>query len=178
MRTARWVALAAVVLACATGRPVVERDASGTCGDSIRWKTLQLLLAGDLEGAGEYYLPATGASQLPRWLVAFQGAFNVANRVAGSCQKVADAIFEGFKRLEQSPALVTFTTETRTKAGAVIGFDLGDGKVVQVASNGWHVAVRCGDRIYDAYTGPSGMLVADYLARLIPGMQSYPIVMK
>jgi len=31
---------------------LTERDEGGGAGDSIRWKTLQLLLAGDLEGAG------------------------------------------------------------------------------------------------------------------------------
>ena len=79
-------------------------------GDSIRLKTFQLLVAGDLEGAGEYYLLATGATQLPRWLGALQNAFNVANRVAGRCERVADDILEGYKRLGQSPTLVTFTT--------------------------------------------------------------------
>ena len=29
-----------------------------------------------------------------------------------------------------------------------------------------HVVVRVGDRIYDAFTGPAGMTVADYMARL------------
>jgi len=169
--------LVAFLLACAAVRPA-ERDEGGAGGDSIRWKTLQLLVAGDLEGAGEYYLLATGASQLPRWLVAFQGAFSTANRVAGACQQVADDILEGFKRLDQNPTLVRFTTGNSEGAAGIIGFDFGGGQVQQVSMNGFHLAVRCGDRIYDAFTGPTGMLVAEYLRHLIPGMQRFPIVMQ
>jgi len=169
--------LLTVLLACATAHPL-ERDEGGGGGDSIRLKTLQLLVAGDLNGAGEYYLLATGVSQLPRWLVAFQNAFNVANRVAGPCQRVAEDIAGGFKRLGQSPALVTFTTNMKDGNAARIGFDLGAGQTAQVSVAGHHVAVRCGERIYDAFTGPTGMLVADYIAHLLPGMQSFPVVMK
>lgn len=167
----------AILLACAAVRPD-ERDTGGGGGDSIRWKTFQLLAAGDLEGAGEYYLLATGATQLPRWLVALQSAFSVANRVAGPCQKVADDIFEGFERLEQNPTMVTFTTNATSGNAARMGFVLGDGRVAQVSVSGYHVAVRCGERIFDAFTGPTGMLVAEYMEHLVPGMQSFPIVMK
>jgi len=168
----------AILLACATLHPLDPEDSGGGGGDSIRLKTLQLLVAGDLEGAGEYYLLATGASQLPRWFVAFQSAFSVANRIAGPCQRVADDIAEGFKRLGQSPTLVTFTTNVKDGNAARIGFDLGSGQTAQVSVAGYHVAVRCGERIYDAFTGPTGMLVAEYIQQLIPGMQSFPVVMK
>jgi len=169
--------MAVALLACAGVRQA-ERDPGGGGGDSIRWKTFQMLAAGDLEGAGEYYLLATGATQLPRWLVALQNAFSTANRIAGPCRQVADDIVEGFKRLGQSPTTVTFTTNNPQGLAGIIGFDLGGGKVAQVATNGLHVAVRCGDRIYDAFTGPTGMLVAEYMKHLIPGAESYPIVMK
>lgn len=33
-------------------------------------------------------------------------------------------------------------------------------------------------RIYDAFTGPTGMLVAEYMVHLVPGMQRLPIVMQ
>jgi hypothetical protein len=175
MQASRSIAVA-ILLSCATTHPI--EDGGGGGGDSIRWKTFQLLVAGDLEGAGEYYLLATGASQLPRWLVAFQAAFSAANRMAGACQRVADDIFEGFKQLGQSPTLVRFTTGNSEGAAGIIGFDLGDGKVQQISMNGFHVAVRCGDRIYDAFTGPTGMRIAEYMAHLIPGMQRFPITMQ
>jgi len=120
------VVLVVLLLACATAHPV-ERDSGGGGGDSIRWKTLQLLVAGDLEGAGQHYLLATGSS-------------------------------EG--------------------AAGIIGFELEDGTVQQVSVNGFHVAVRCGDRIYDAFTGPTGMRVAEYLTHLVPGMQRFPITVQ
>jgi len=176
---ARKLAAVALLLACtcATARPI-ERDEGGGGGDSIRWKTLQLLVAGDLDGAGEYYLLATGASQLPKWLVAFQNAFSAANRVAGACERVADDVLEGFKQLGENPSLVRFTTGNSAGAAGVIGFDVGDGTVQQVSVNGLHVAVRCGDRIYDAFTGPVGMRIAEYMTHLIPGMQRFPITMQ
>src|SRR5262245_12072831 len=160
MRAIKPAFLLVVLLACATV-PFVDLDEGGGVGDSVRWKTFQLLAAGDIAGAGEYYLLATGATQLPRWMVALQRAFDAANRVAGPCEKVADDILEGFKRLGQNPTLVRFTTTVNSGAGGRISFDLEDGTNVQVSIAGYHVAVRCGERIYDAFTGPTGMLLAD-----------------
>jgi hypothetical protein len=47
-----------------------------------------------------------------------------------------------------------------------MSFNLADGTSPPITRNGYHVVVRVGDRIYDAFTGPAGMTVAEYMARL------------
>ena len=175
MRTAFRVAIVAIALAMAPGAlaggsigPRLVREAALGISDSIRLRMLALIAQGDIAGAVEYYLLATGASTAPRWLVAMQRAFDAANRVAGPCQRVADAILEGFKKLGQNPAYVRFASQK----GNLIGFEVNAGEslsTVQVSNNGSHVAVQLSGRIYDAFTGPAGLATQDYLARLING---------
>jgi len=43
---------------------------------------------------------------------------------------------------------------------------LGDVVDGNLTRNGHHVVARVGDRIYDAFTGPAGMTLADCMARL------------
>jgi hypothetical protein len=45
-------------------------------------------------------------------------------------------------------------------------FELANGKDAPVSRTGYHVAVRLGDLVHDAYTGPLGMKLSDYLSRL------------
>ncbi|HYO59318.1 hypothetical protein [Archangium sp.] len=40
------------------------------------------------------------------------------------------------------------------------------GSSTLIATTGKHFAIRLGERIYDAFTGPEGMLLEDYLQRL------------
>jgi len=126
--------------------------------DSIRMKLLAMIARGDVVGAGEYYLLATGASQLPRWLSAMQQAFNAGNQVAGKCEGVANNIAEGFKKLGQNPQLVKVFGD----AGQYLSWR---GQQM-VSNNNFHVAVMNGGRIYDAYTGPAGMTWVEHQAAM------------
>jgi hypothetical protein len=65
--------------------------------------------------------------------------------------------------LGQTPQYVAFTTDEKKP---FMVFELANGKNASVSHNGYHVAVRLGDLIYDAYTGPLGMKLSDYLFRL------------
>jgi hypothetical protein len=47
-----------------------------------------------------------------------------------------------------------------------MSLDLPDGTSPGITKNGYHVVVKLGDRIYDAFTGPAGMKAADYMANL------------
>jgi len=150
--------------------PKIVRMTATAMPDSVRLRMLALIAQGDIAGAVEYYLLATGATTAPRWLVAMQRAFDLANQRAGPCQQVADDVFEGFRRLGQNPAYIRFTSVLENNR--YIGFEMTPGDMsstLQVSNNAFHVAVRMADRIYDAFTGPAGLMVQDYMARLING---------
>jgi len=150
--------------------PRMVRETATAMPDSVRLRMLAMIAQGDISGAVEYYLLATGATTAPRWLAAMQRAFDVVNRRAGPCQEVADDVLEGFKRLGQNPAYVRFANQLQNNR--YIGFEMTPGvpaSTLQVSTNASHVAVRVGERIYDAFTGPAGLVVKDYLARLING---------
>ncbi len=47
-----------------------------------------------------------------------------------------------------------------------ITFDMQGGKAVSITRNSYHVVVRLGDVVYDAFTGPLGMKFDYYFSRL------------
>jgi len=130
--------------------------------ESTRLKLLSYLAQGDIAGAIAYYEIHTG-HQAPAWLRELQVAYSVTNQAAGQCQQVARTLHTAFTKLNQTPQYVAFTTDEKKP---YMVFELGTGKHASVSHTGYHVAVRLGDLIYDAYTGPLGMKLADYLSRL------------
>lgn len=149
---------------------LVRSAATGGLPDSIRVRMLILIAQGNIDGAVEYYLLATGATTAPRWLSAMQRAFDVLNQRAGPCQQVAYDVFEGFKRLGQSPVYVRFVNVDPRELR--IGFDVVTGDAIrskQVSQLGFHIAVKVGERVYDAFTGAAGLKMQEYLARLVNG---------
>ncbi|RKG91447.1 RHS repeat-associated core domain-containing protein [Corallococcus terminator] len=153
----------------ALNNPVGLTDSTGSIPDSIRLKMLAALAAGDIDGAIAAYLAWKGVADAPRWLTAFQGAFTTANQAAGRCYAAADAIFKGFQRLGQKPDLAILRP---ADGSGIIGIEKIPGvasSTVQIADNGEHVVVVIGQRVYDAFTGPQGQLVADYLKRIFTG---------
>ncbi|WP_143177777.1 hypothetical protein [Cystobacter ferrugineus] len=122
--------------------------------NSINMHMLSLIARGDIAGAGEYYLLATGASQVPRWFATMQQAFNASNQAAGRCEGVANNVAEGFRKLGQNPQIVrVFGNQGR--------FLSWRGQKM-VSDNNFHVAVLNDGKIVDAYTGPAGMTWAEY----------------
>ncbi len=134
--------------------------------DSVRIKVVALLAEGNVTGAVEYYLAATGARHAPHWLQGLQSAFSATNRTAGRCADVARKIHEGFSALGKDPRyLKAASTESE-----LLAFEVRAGvstSTVQVSNNNYHVAVRVGSRIYDAFTGPQGLTESEYLGRLL-----------
>lgn len=138
--------------------PIQFTDLSGGIPDSVRAHTLALILRGEVAAAGDYYLLATGASQLPMWFTALQKAFDAASRAPNACQATANAIAEGFKRLGQSPQLVRISST---------GGDMLSWRGRQLVSdNNFHAAVLNEGRIFDAFTGSMGMTWAEYQAAM------------
>ncbi|ATB34275.1 hypothetical protein [Melittangium boletus] len=135
--------------------------------DSIKARLKACVLAGDLACVVDQYLLLKDIGRAPGWLVAFQGAFATANRKAGECEKVAKLIHEGLTRLGQRPEYLRFTINGPRK---VMGFDeFSHGvltKTHQLSTTGHHVAIRLGDKLIDAYTGPAGLPFHEYMARL------------
>ncbi|WP_309888904.1 hypothetical protein [Archangium sp.] len=87
-------------------------------------------------------------------------------RRAGPCIEVARSVFEGFKRLGESPSYVRFTAQ----GSRFLGFEMSAGKsssTVQVSELRMHVVVQVKERFYDAFTGPAGLPEAEYLKRLV-----------
>ncbi|ATB29306.1 hypothetical protein MEBOL_002755 [Melittangium boletus DSM 14713] len=130
--------------------------------DSLQLKLWAYLARGDIAGALVMYEAQTGQAP-PAWLLELQSAYVVANQVAGRCQQVARTIHTAFDKLGRAPEYIAFKTNQQHP---YMVFDLGNGKQASVTRNGYHVAVKLGDLIYDAYTGPLGMRLSDYLSRL------------
>lgn len=134
-------------------------QASVLSADSIRLKLLAYLARGDIAGAIVMYQVHTG-KVAPTWLMDLQAAYGVANQAAGRCQQVARIIHTAFIKLGQTPQYIAFRTKGDEE---FMVFELASGRSAPVSRNAYHVAVRVGDLIYDAYTGPLGMKLADYL---------------
>ncbi|WNG51305.1 hypothetical protein F0U60_49630 [Archangium minus] len=137
-------------------------QASLLAADSIRFKLLAYLARGDIVGAIALYEAETG-QPAPAWLMDLQGAYSVANQAAGKCQQVARIIYTAFSKLGQTPQYIAFKANQREQ---YMVFELANGKDAPVTRSGYHVAVKVGDVIHDAYTGPLGMTLSDYLSRL------------
>jgi hypothetical protein len=147
--------------------------------DTLRTKMLAALARGDLAGAISLWELQMGRSA-PKWLQAFQSAFSSDNQKAGPCIEVAKSVFEGFKRLGANPTYVRFTSTGTQWGDEFIAFELRAGEprsTIQISTNAVHYVVRVGDRIYDAMTGPAGLVMSDYMRRLLsPGSISMQTV--
>jgi hypothetical protein len=130
--------------------------------DSIRLKLLASLARGDIAGAIALYETQTGQAA-PAWLLDLQVAYSVASQNVGRCQEVARRIHTAFTRLGQSPQYVAIRALDKKN---YITFDMPDGKVPTLTRNGYHVIVKLEDVVYDAYTGPAGMKLTQYLTQL------------
>jgi hypothetical protein len=130
--------------------------------ESTRTKLAACLARGDIAGAIAMYEAHTGR-QAPDWLRNVQVAYGVANQIPGKCQEVARIIHTAFSNFGRSPEYIAFRS---AQEAPHIVFELANGKTAPVSRNSYHVAVRIGDLIYDAYTGPLGMKLADYMAKL------------
>jgi hypothetical protein len=131
--------------------------------ESTRAKLMDyLLVRGDIAGAISMYEVHTGR-RAPDWLRSLQVAYSAASQAPGNCQKVARIIHTAYSNLGRTPEYVAF--RSAQKAPHIV-FELANGKTAPVSWNSYHVAVKMGDLIHDAYTGPLGMKLADYVARL------------
>jgi hypothetical protein len=171
LRVLGWV----LVLLCwatpqwAHGSPLGTLVVSQVQGitDSARGKVLAHLVRGELAEAVQAYEVATGL-KAPLWLTGFKAAFDASKQVAGTCQGVAQTIHSAFTRLGGRPEYVRLTTvpdATGKRAGAMV-FRMADGRDKSVSETGFHVVVRMQDRVYDAFTGASGLPWQDYISRL------------
>jgi len=129
--------------------------------ESTRAKLLAYLARGDIAGAITMYEVHTG-QQAPGWLRNLQVAYSAASQLPGKCQDVARAIHQALSQLGKGPEYVAF----RVQGQGYMIFEFADGKQVSVSRTGYHVAVKLGDIIHDAYTGPLGMNLSEYLSRL------------
>lgn len=85
----------------------------------------------------------------------------MANRAVGRCQEVAKNIHAALSRLAGRPEYVAIRSRWDHPV-----FRMSDGTDQTLSHTGYHVVVRVGDTVYDAYTGPVGMKLADYLSRV------------
>jgi hypothetical protein len=135
--------------------------------ESIRARLKACILMGDLNCVVDHYLLLKDIGRVPGWLVAFQNAFAVANRKAGECERVAKSIHEGLTRLGERPEYLRITVDGNVR---LLGFnDVTNGVFVrsyQVSITGKHLAVKLGDKVIDAYTGPAGLPLSEYITRL------------
>lgn len=146
--------------------PVVEL-LSAALPDSIRIKMLGALVRGDIRGAISLWQLHTNRDKAPAALQAMQDAYSVANRAMGPCMQVAKDIFSGFKAFGGSPQYIRFVPPGKVP---YLGWEMRGGdprSTIQVSDLGKHYAVMVNGRIYDAFTGSEGMLLNEYLRRLV-----------
>jgi hypothetical protein len=143
-----------------TAASLVQASVLGA--DSIRVKLLECLARGDVAGAIALYEAHTG-KVAPAWLMDLQQAYAVTNQAVGKCQQVARIIHTAFTRLGQTPQYVAIRASGKKD---YIAFDMASGKSPGITYNGYHVIVKVEDKVYDAYTGPAGMKLTEYLSRL------------
>ncbi len=147
----------------------VPRNVPGTVAhavpsimESTRAKVLAALARGDVPGAVAAY-EAHAGSKAPEWLRALQTAFSAKSQEVGKCQEVARIVHEAYSKLGRAAEFIAFRANANQD---YITFDSPGGKIQTLTRSGYHAAVRSGGLIYDAYTGPMGMKLSDYLARL------------
>jgi hypothetical protein len=130
---------------------------------------LAAIARGDIQAAIVLWQAHTGRQDIPGWLRAFQSAFNTINQRAGPCIEVAKGIFEGFRNLGKAPTYLKFTSEGTQRGANLLAFEVRAGEprsTIQISENFVHYAVQVENRIYDAFTGPRGLAVAEYTKRL------------
>ncbi|WP_158501830.1 hypothetical protein [Vitiosangium sp. GDMCC 1.1324] len=146
---------------------LVSSSSPGPQDDTILGRLKACLLMGDMQCVVTQYMALNDLGRMPGWLVAFQNAFAIANRRAGECERVARAIHQGLLEFAQKPAFIRFSVQGETQ---LLGFDVVENgilvKNLQVSTTGYHVAVKLGDRVIDAYTGLAGLPLHEYMARL------------
>lgn len=134
--------------------------------DSIRVKMLARLVEGDLAGAIALWQLHTGKTNIPKILQDLLVAFQVTSRALNSCTHVARTIHAGFKHFGGKPEYVRISSSQ----GQYLSWQ----NRAIMSDNNFHIAVRHGGKIYDAFTGSGGMLDKDYLQSII--MAGEPII--
>lgn len=130
--------------------------------ESTRAKVLAALARGDVPGAITAYEVHAG-HRAPEWLRALQTAYSTKSQEVGKCQEVARILHEAYSKFGKTPEFIALRANANHD---YITFDSPGGKIQTLTHTGYHVVVRAGDIIYDAYTGPAGMRMSSYLARL------------
>ncbi len=134
--------------------------------DTVRSQMLTSLARGDIQGAIALYQLETGRQALPQWLRLFELAFSAENRRPGPCIEVARRVSQAFQQLGGEPSFIRFTPQ----GSRYLAFEMRAGEprsTVQLSDLSLHVAVRLQNKIYDAFTGPSGLPVDEYMRRLV-----------
>jgi len=151
-------------------RPLRPADVQGVLPDSARMKFMTCLSQADLDCAVTAYIAAHEVDEAPAWLRMFLNAFSTANRVAGQCESVARAIYDGFTKIGQRAQLINIiSSNDQVKNLSWQGR-------IMVSNNNFHQAVRIGDTIYDAFTGPRGMLAVKYFSDSAMRLEGAPII--
>ncbi|WP_224369093.1 papain fold toxin domain-containing protein [Hyalangium versicolor] len=130
--------------------------------ESTRAKMLAALAQGNVAGAIRAYEVHVG-QRAPEWLRALQNAFSAKSQEVGRCQEVARIIHTAYLKLDRAPEFIAIRANNMRQ---YMSFDATDGRGMPVTKNGYHAAVKVGDLIYDAFTGPAGMQLRDYFNRL------------
>ncbi len=84
------------------------------------------------------------------------------------CDKLAKGIYDTFKAIKANPQFLKITD----KYGAQIFFDKNG---VKFAETGFHHAVRVGNKVFDALTGPQGMEYSKYV-KMLKECCLYPVI--
>ena len=127
--------------------------------DSVRLKMLAAVARGDIAGAISMWQLATNRDTVPPALSALQAAFSLANRVAGPCARVAKDIHQGFQSLGGNPQYLRISST----GGQFLSWQ----NRTLISNNNIHFLVEYEGKLYDAFTGPAGMLRTEYLKNLV-----------
>ncbi len=149
--------------------PVGKTDPSGLI-DSASTKVFILLAQGNLNEA-LVLAEAAGLGIAPKIQQTINGLNTLAQRYPRAslqCDKLAQETFDLFKSINANPQMIRIAD----KAGAQFFID---SKGVTFAQSGFHQAVRVGDMVFDALTGPAGMQYSQYI-NMLQSYGLYPVI--
>jgi hypothetical protein len=157
--------------AYALNDPVNDYGLDGRIPNSVAARALVLSARGDFAGASALLI-AAGYPNVGAAVLELQWAFDRAQQVAGPCFQVAQRISTAFQQLGRSPVAMQVRTGMAEGPAGRIARQAADGTWVQVSTNGLHAVVESGGRYFDAFTGPQGQTLEQFMATTASGMPS------
>jgi hypothetical protein len=153
------------------GNPILHKDRFGLFADSPRLRIPVLLARGQFEEA-LVIAEAAGFTATANQIVQLTNRLNSLMQKYPStslkCDQLANKVFDVFRSNNLTPRIIKIYD-----AGGARIFTDNKGNVF--ARDSYHQAVRLGDMVFDALTGPYGMEISQYI-NMLESYGIYPVI--